>query len=316
MKQIALTLLLFLYYIGFSQNIAQLELLLEKYNHDMIHAELRLDSLKQALEYLANQLENEASVAENSQNQQAEWYQKLKQLSESIELQKIELDELQNKLYAIKSDLAKSYSNKIDSLNQAISRTSDKKSREEIQQQIFVLSEKRLLMLPKFKSFSFDPHKIIEIDLQDSNDSLEEAIYKDYVNNARSEVIQTLHNLQNMRKEIEELLYLRERSNRFLEDMEENRPLMLSSQSFSERSVQFAGTNQTDVFTSLPQAESLINMLEQFRPEYYPEQKFNWTSPVDSGKVILTLDEYQKILNSAEDVLQGYLDFLNQKAQP
>lgn len=316
MKQFLLLLFILLHYTGLSQNTSQLEMQLETSIQEMMQAEHRLDSLNHTLDYWTNLLEKDISAAENNQTRQAEWYQKLKQLSESIELQKMELNELQGELSAIKSDLAKSYSRGIDSLNQTLSNTTDLKKREEIQKQIYVLSEKRLLMLPKFKSFSFDPHKIVEIDLHNSKDSLEEAIYRDYLNNARSEIIVTLHNLQNMRKEIEELIYLKERGNRFLEDMDDNRPLILSSQSFSERTATFSGFNQTDIFSNLPQAESLINIMEQFQPEYFPEQKFNWTSPVDSGKVTLTLDEYQKILLRAEDILEGYLDFLNQKIRP
>jgi len=156
---------------------------------------------------------------------------------------------------------------------------------------------------------------VAQIDLKNVNDSLEESIYRDYLNNARAEITQILQNMTNIRHEIEEIIYLRERSNRFLEDMDENRPLMIASQSISERSSVFGAINQRDALVNLPPAESLINMLEQFRPEFYPEQNFSWTSPVDSGKVIMTLEEYKDILESAEDILENYLQLLDQKVQ-
>ena len=315
MKKFGIIFLLFLFQTGFSQSSFELELLLEKQIHAIVKAESQLDSLEQSLDYLGDQLETEKRDTENAQKNSAEWYQNFKQLSETIKEQKHLIDQLYVELNIIKNKLDKTYQVSIDSLNKILIETSDKKLREEIQRQIYTLSEKRLLLLPAFKSFSFDPRMVAEIDLKTSNDSLEEAIYRDYLNNARTEISQILQNVKNIRQELEEIIYLRERSNRFLEDMNENRPLIIASQPISERSGVFSAINQGDALVNLPPAESLINMLEQFKPEYYPEQNFSWTSPVDSGKVIMTLDEYKDILESAEDILQSYLQLLDKKVQ-
>jgi hypothetical protein len=313
MKKIALIALLCILQAGISQNRTELELLLERQNQILIEAEFQLDSLEQTLKNLENQLETEKQESEITQKSSAEWFQKLKQLSLTINEQKDLIHQLKEELNITKSALENSYRTSIDSLHQILTKTADVKTQEEIEQQIYILSERRLILFPAFKSFSFDPKTVATVNLQNANDSLEKAIYKDYLDNARTEITLMLQEMKNMRREIEEIIYLRERGNRFLEDLEDNRPLLVSSQSLSERSAVFGTPPQGGILENLPSAESLLNMLEPFKLNNYPDQNYSWTSPLDSEKVILTLDEYKEMLDSAEDILQRYLRFIDSK---
>ena len=82
----------------FSQSRTGFELLLDRYTRDMNQAKFQLDSLEQVLEYLGDQLVSEKRDPENSQRSRAEWYQKLKQVSELTEEQKQLINHLQEEM--------------------------------------------------------------------------------------------------------------------------------------------------------------------------------------------------------------------------
>ncbi|NIW00064.1 hypothetical protein GWN26_13455, partial [Candidatus Saccharibacteria bacterium] len=68
-----------------------------------------------------------------------------------------------------------------------------------LQTRILQLSEKRLLVSPIVKKLFFDPGKILQIHPEQYTDSLEAAIYSDYLTNALAEIDTQLNRVRSSR---------------------------------------------------------------------------------------------------------------------
>jgi hypothetical protein len=58
------------------------------------------------------------------------------------------------------------------------------------------------------------------------------------------------------------------------------------------------------------QAQSLFNLLNQLPGE---TSNYSWSTPLDSARVYLTLDDYRKALQDAEKFLKNYQKLLEHK---
>ncbi|OGB67589.1 MAG: hypothetical protein A2Y94_08065 [Caldithrix sp. RBG_13_44_9] len=296
-------------------NISQVEKQLETeiFEHSLLQK--KLDSLRITLERYARQIESEKKLGTVEEKKIRGWFEEINGISREINLLEKKSQTLQQKILQTRTRLDTYYSEAIDSLQELSRQTSEQQKLVEINELILDYTAKRISVLPAFTAFSFDPQKITGISLRETRDSLEYAIYLDYLTNARKEVKTILHSIEITRKELDDLLWLQQRSNRFLEELDENRPMALFSQtSSSDRTAQPTfGSNELsegEKISMQTQTQSLFNLLNQLPGE---TSNYSWTAPLDSGRVYLTLEDYRKTLQDAEKFLKNYQKLLDHK---
>jgi chromosome segregation ATPase len=296
-------------------NIPQLEKQLEREIFELSQVQKKLDSLQVKLDSYSRQIEMEKSQGTVNEKKIRSWFEMINHLSQDINIQEKKSRTIQQKIFSTRTELDKHYTIAIDSLQELSRLTSDQQQQAELNAQIIEITEKRITVLPVFKAFSFDPQKISEMSLQETSDSLEFAIYLDYLTNARKEVQGTLRSIEITRKEIDDLLWLQQRSNHFLEELDENRPLAFFSQTVETGSTPQNTYTTTDLsdgsqISIQTQAQSLFNLLSQLPGE---TPNFSWVAPLDSGRVFLTLKDYRNALKNAEKSLKNYQKVLDHK---
>jgi hypothetical protein len=311
----SIIIVIFMINLSLTGNIPQLEKQLEMEIFGLSQVQKKLDSLRANLESYSRQIEMEKSQGAINEKKISGWFEKINQISQDINVQEKNSQNLQQKIFRSRTELDKYYAIAVDSLQEISKQTSDQQKLAEINEQIMNITEKRIAVLPAFKALSFDPQKISGISLQQTRDSVELAIYLDYLTNARQEVQTTLRSIETTRQELDELLWLQRRSNHFLEELDENRTLAFFSQTVDGGSTPQNTYTANDLsegsqISIQTQAQSLFNLLSQLPGE---TSKFSWAAPLDSGMVFLTLKDYRNALKDAEKYLKNYQKVLDHK---
>jgi hypothetical protein len=192
-----------------------------------------------------------------------------------------------------------------------------------LESQILKLSEKRLLVSPTVKRLSFDPQRILQIQPNQYSDSLESAIYSDYLNKAVKEINTHLNEVKNTRREFDEIITLQEKTSSFLEDVAEDQNegifLAAENQAQTANEATFSGspfggdlsTSKSGIIYS--QFQSYLAILQQLNRNNRIQQQYSWHSPVDSSSVTLTMKEYLQLLNDVEKELRSYKKIVQNK---
>ncbi len=302
----------------FAQKISQLENLLAAQTAELVHVQKDLDSLKIKLDNYAKKIEQEKTRGAVSEKKISAWFEEINHLTRQINAQEKTANNLKKEIKQTQNQLDGLYSAAIDSLQKISEKTKDPQKFAEINSHIIDYTHKRIALLPVFTSFSFDPEKIAHLSLQQTKDSMEYAIYLEYLQNARKEVNSVLITIQNSRKEIDELLWLQERSNRFVEQIEQNRPITFFTPSAGAAQTDpqtYAGRETTTdqaVFIQA-QAQALSNLMNQLpggELSGFPDFK-----TVEAGQNFFSLKDYQKFLQNAEKLLINYEKLLEQKIE-
>jgi hypothetical protein len=303
--------------IGFSQagDIPKLERQLETELLELQLVQSQLDSLRIDLNNYSREIEQEKNLGRLEEKKIRDWFEEINSISRNINLLEKKSQVLQRKILQSRTSLDRSYSAAVDSLQKLSRQTSDQRKQTEINEQILDYTAKRISVLPGFNSFSFDPQKINSISLQQTRDSLEYAIYLEYLTNARKEVQTLIQSVEVTRKELDDLWWLQQRSNRFLEELDENRQLALFSQSSGgdntpQATFEAGELSERGKISIQTQAQSLFNLLNQLPGE---TSNYSLSSPLDSARVYLTLDDYRKALQDAEKFLKNYQKLLEHK---
>jgi len=303
--------------ISFSRaaDIPKLERQLETELLELQLVESQLDSLRIDLDNYSREIEKEKNLGMVEEKKIRAWFEEINGISRDINLLEKKSQALQREILQSRTSLDRSYSAAVDSLQELSRQTSDQRKLAEINEQILDYTTKRISVLPAFSAFSFDPQKINSISLQQTRDSLEYTIYLEYLTNARKEVQTILQSVEVTRKELDDLWWLQQRSDRFLEELDENRPLALFSQSSggdrtSQATYGSGELSESGKISVQTQAQSLFNLLNQLPGE---TSNYSWSTPLDSTRVYLTLDDYRKALQDAEKFLKNYEKLLEHK---
>jgi hypothetical protein len=139
-------------------------------------------------------------------------------LSNRVEEQQKKVDKIEKSILSVKTGLNEKYSDIIDSLKNV--QIKNKKDKEEVENLILFYSTKRLEVIPGTNLLSFNPDKILELDLNRSNNSIDKKIYSEYLNNALNEVNIVLANVSKESKEINQIIELERKANKFIEETE------------------------------------------------------------------------------------------------
>jgi len=274
-----------------------------------------LDSLKNILETRAKQIENEKQKL-NPDNDKI-----IKLMAGSVSLSNL-IDDYQEKLDANSKNLKQlskmleaRYSAKIDSLQ--LLKKSTKENSEKLDSEILLYTEKRLLISPQVDLLSFNPQKILEIDLTKTKNSDEKASLKEYLSSALAEINAELSEVTKQAKEIDAALILQEKTSKFLAETEFDRDFRpgKSSRSSTARTYESSILSVQDKLVIADQINSYALLLDQLnifdKSENINLQKFNFKS----GKANLSLKDYSSLLKELKQRLSDYKLILTNKIE-
>ena len=274
-----------------------------------------LDSLKNILENRAKQIENEKQKL-NPDNDKI-----IKLMAGSVSLSNL-IDDYQEKLDANSKNLKQlskmleaRYSAKIDSLQ--LLKKSTKENSEKLDSEILLYTEKRLLISPQVDLLSFNPQKILEIDLTKTKNSDEKASLKEYLSSALAEINAELSEVTKQAKEIDAALILQEKTSKFLAETEFDRDFRpgKSSRSSTARTYESSILSVQDKLVIADQINSYALLLDQLnifdKSENINLQKFNFKS----GKANLSLKDYSSLLKELKQRLSDYKLILTNKIE-
>jgi len=274
-----------------------------------------LDSLKNILETRAKQIENEKQKL-NPDNDKI-----IKLMAGSVSLSNL-IDDYQEKLDANSKNLKQlskmleaRYSAKIDSLQ--LLKKSTKENSEKLDSDILLYTEKRLLISPQVDLLSFNPQKILEIDLTKTKNSDEKASLKEYLSSALAEINAELSEVTKQAKEIDAALILQEKTSKFLAETEFDRDFRpgKSSRSSTARTYESSILSVQDKLVIADQINSYALLLDQLnifdKSENINLQKFNFKS----GKANLSLKDYSSLLKELKQRLSDYKLILTNKIE-
>ena len=269
-----------------------------------------LDSLKNILETRAKQIENEKQKL-NPDNDKI-----IKLMAGSVSLSNL-IDDYQEKLDANSKNLKQlskmleaRYSAKIDSLQ--LLKKSTKENSEKLDSDILLYTEKRLLISPQVDLLSFNPQKILEIDLTKTKNSDEKASLKEYLSSALAEINAELSEVTKQAKEIDA-----EKTSKFLAETEFDRDFRpgKSSRSLTARTYESSILSMQDKLVIADQINSYALLLDQLnifdKSENINLQKFNFKS----GKANLSLKDYSSLLKELKQRLSDYKLILTNKIE-
>jgi len=219
--------------------------------------------------------------------------------------------------------LYKAYSVKLDSLKLV----SNKPHSQYLDQQIFELTEKKLLVQPKLGILSIDPYKLLNVDIK-TQESLSKVVLLEYFQNALAEVNSHLAVIENSLNEANEISLLREQSEAFFEEtsfQSETRSLNLFSYgngSFTsvdsptdmrENDVTLSGGEYNAIRnTTLLGANTFATILEQLS-NYNSAIKKNVFSEAEKDTIEISLEDYASLLSETRKRLQEYKSTLTKR---
>lgn len=294
-----------------------LEVLENRYNYLRVNYEKDiqvLDSLKSILEKRAQQIEVEKQKQNPDANKINAFRSGSVTLSTSINNYQEKLENDVKELRNLSKTLEHKYAARIDSLK--LLQKSMPENSEELNREILVYTERQLSIFPQIEMLSFNPRKILEIDLSKAKTNEEKFLLKEYLNNALTEVNSLLKETSIQSEEIENALILQKKSSKFLTDAELDRDIKVGniarSSSTSRTSVN-AGLGdeiKLDYSEQMNSYSLLVNQLNIFnKSENITSQKFMYKS----GKTNLNLKEYSELLIEVKQKLNDYKLVLTNK---
>jgi hypothetical protein len=228
-------------------------------------------------------------------------------LSNKIEWHQKKIDRLGKDIEEIKKKLDEKYSQVIDSLE--ADKKSGKANEEKINSEILSYTEKKLLASPKIPMLSFNPEKILKIDLSKIKDEKEKKVYGEYLQNAYSEVNDLLNNINEMNEETTQIISLQKKTKKFLEESEFESGIIARSTSpqTSENLSVDAGPNlsfEREAIT--PQIQAYNLLLNQLNLNQSSENDIKWRLTIERIGSSFNIEDYQSLLKEVKKRLQDY----------
>lgn len=290
-----------------AQSISDLESNYNEVGKTLREEQIILDSLRQQLEYSAKQIDIEKSRTYSNRDLITSLMTNGVYLSSRIkEHQKI-VAVLENQLLEIRDVLDQMYRHRIDSLKEVEKNYPG--DRTALQNKILTWTEKRILLSPVIKSLTFDPQRVQDIKLSATTDSLERIIYTDYLNKALAEVDAFSKSIKQTRREYEDIIDLRKKTDEFIEDVSEQRSIGFFMTSRTEKTTDFgssAGVKFNEVIVS--QAQVVVTLIKQLNTNVPVVLKFSNLQKQD-----LSMEDYIQLLKQAEKELEIYRTFIKKK---
>lgn len=290
-------------------------------NNSYYQEENKLDSLRKVLEYRAKQIDNEKQ--KNNSDKVIDLMANSVNLTNKVEIQQKKVQTIASNLESVKKRLNSKYNVIIDSLKALQTSGSYKGSRKDINDKILDYTERKLIVSPKINSLSFNPGKLLEINTTSIKDPGEKNIYREYLNNALSEINNQISSVEKSSEEIGQIIYLQKKAGRFLEETEfDNEIGHLKRSRSSVEPGAAAGypggiKNSNDgVGVVNEAARSLSVQMESYGfllNQLDNDRTSKWSNSRDGSNKNLSFKEYQAMLKELKSRLLDYKSVLLNK---
>lgn len=282
----------------------------------------KLDSLQKVLEYRAKQIDNEKQ--KNNKDKVINLMANSVTLSNKVESQQKKVQNITKDIESVKKRLYGKYSVIIDSLKTSQADGSFKGSKKDIDDRILDYTERRLLVSPKINSLSFNPSKLLEININSIKDPSEKNIYREYLSSALSEINNQISSVDKSYDEVRQIIYLQKKAGRFLEEAEFENELGHLHRSNStannagESSINYGGPRSSNdgigivgeaknsLSVQIASYSFLLNQLDYGKTS-------RWNNSSQNNKKNLSLKEYQAMLKELKGRLVDYKSVLLNK---
>lgn len=201
-----------------AQSLTELEKKYEQLNSHLVKENRILDSLKNIFLYKTDEIDSEKKKSDPDKDKIVDLMAGSITLSNRIDEQNKKVNLLEKDLDIVKQQLHKRYTSITDSLEsrkKTIGANGD-----ELDAEIFNYTEKKLLVAPPIPLLSFNPGKILGIDIDKTKDPKEKALYEEYLNNALKEIDELWKNTSELITEIDQIVLLQKKTKKFLEEAE------------------------------------------------------------------------------------------------
>ena len=272
-----------------------------------------LDSLKTVLNKKADEIEIEKSKTNPDEDKIVELMSSFVVISNNYEAQRKKVNQLGKKVDTVVFDLSKKYSSIIDSLRSLGSSDTFNGDKDKLDSEILFYMEKKISVSPKILMLSFDPAKLLKLDLRNTKDSLEAIVYKEYLQNAYKEINNHLENVEHRYSEVSSILLLQKKTEKFLKETEFGNDIPTKNSSTENKTtiVRYGGDDEgTGVVhdaAALPQQyHDYALLLNQINIDLTSGNKLDWqVVPVD-GDTPIDLTQYKKMLEDLKKKLLEY----------
>lgn len=287
-----------------AQSLGGLEKKYDRLNNQYLRENKILDSLKNSFSSRTDEIDTEKKKSEPDKDKIVDLMAGSITLSNRIEEQNKKVNLLEKDIDNVKQQLHKRYTSIIDSLE--LKKKTGRENGDRLNAQILNYTEKKLLVAPPIPLLSFNPEKILGIDIAKINDSKEKALYEEYLNSALNEVDKLWKNTNELSSEVDQIVLLQKKTEKFLEEAELESGVIHQSRNIAltdETRAGFSGgpVNIEDA-TLGTQVESYRLILNQLNFDTSVNVDLDWKITTKDTK--LNLREYQKLLKEVKKRLQ------------
>ncbi len=294
---------------SYAQSIDNLENELSALKKSYKNETALLDSLKHILAKKAKEIDNAKKIDNADENNIKKLMASSVVIADRIYEQQEKVNSIGKEIEILKKQLDKKYTKEIDSLTAAENSDNYLGNKDDLRDRILLLTEKRVMVAPKIYSLSFNPQKILEINLSDAETLEERNIYDEYLREALAEVDDQLERVKKLNEEAAQIVTLQEKTKKFLEDTEFDSDFRRSSASVDKTSLDAHARETSELFSRddlVPQIQSFNLLLRQLNLEQSSDIKSAKSFTLDSLRTDLSLEDYHNLLQEVE---KGLLDY-------
>jgi hypothetical protein len=257
-------------------------------------------------------------------------------IASQVEEQQKSIEQLKGNINLLKQMLYKQYSVMLDSLISLEKSITDKEIKNKLKIKIFDYTQKKLYLSPDVPLLSFNPEKILDIDLDTITDSLEKVIYQEYVQSALNEVEGHLAKITRLRTEINGIIILQKKTESFLNELDNEVDIdkyyttnygkkegvrsdvtKPDGWDYDENNKSIKDYMASNVMLLQSYSALLNNLIIQRSNILYKKHDLaeSWQGLTDSTKTYLNIYSYQELLKEVEKGLSEYMMILVNKLE-
>ena len=284
-------------------------------------AEQQLDSLNQSLDVILKKIDEEKSKNKN-EIKVANLMSSALSITKKIESKEDLIQTLNSRIIKLEKELNTIYSKQMTDLEKQLHGNLNRDEKDRIEQELDLLAEKRISVVPLFYTFRFNPAKINTINVTSMTDDLEKEISLDYLESALAQVDSNITVISEKTQELEDNKRLEEKADIFMDDVAESRVLgFYESSAYSaaaERETDVYGRNRYPIDKgewAYVQDNAIANTIDFLSQLEYMGMPIN--DHINQFKIsaseLITPEEYLEILRSSNDFLKKYRNMLLKK---
>jgi len=205
------------------QTVVEKENRFDQLQDDLALLQVKVDSLNTSLNTILNEIDQGKSAAQKDLKKIAGLMADGLTLSKAIETNQEQIYQKSSELSKIKRDLSEFYTEEIAKNKDRLAKANSEQEKENIEQQIFLLAGKRLIVSPVISGLKFNPEKIKQINLSQVDNEEEKTILKNYIENAIANIDSNISVLDLKESELEESQKLQEKADLFVDDVANSR---------------------------------------------------------------------------------------------